>query len=230
MPENQTTRLNKYLAHTLGISRREADLRISSGQVQVNGEVAELGQTINPNFDKVSVDTIDVAFKPNNYTYVLFNKPVGYVCSRNKQGDAPTIYSLLPNKFMKLKTAGRLDKDSCGLLLLTDDGDTIFQMTHPKFAKKKTYQVLLNKPLKNTDLENLKTGVQLEDGVSKLLVKSSDDVTKPNMYIVSMFEGRNRQIRRTFKQLGYSVTHLERTAMGPYNLKQLGTELYLQIT
>lgn len=224
------TRLNKYLAQTLGISRREADLYIEQGKVVVNGHVASLGKVIIPGRDSVSVNnnTIDVVHR--RYSYVLMNKPVGYVCSRKQQGDSPTIYNLLPRQYQHLKVAGRLDKDSQGLLLLTDDGDLIYKLTHPKFGKEKTYQVGLNKPLKPSEISKLSSGIELEDGTSQLKVSAVPAFSKkPNMYTVSMHEGRNRQIRRTFKALGYHVTFLERTSFGPYKLTQLTDKTYLQI-
>ena len=149
------------------------------------------------------------------------------MCSRKQQGDSPTVYDLLPRNYHHLKVAGRLDKDSQGLVLLTDDGDTIFKLTHPKFAKKKVYTVGLNKPLKKPDKQMIEDGIELEDGISKFQItstKSQNSKTKnpkPNTYNVTMHEGRNRQIRRTFKALGYSVTYLERTQFGPYLLDNL---------
>ncbi len=141
----------------------------------------------------------------------------------------------MPRHYHHLKVAGRLDRDSCGLVLLTDDGDTIFQLTHPKFGKQKTYHVGLNKPLKLEDKQHIEKGVKLEDGTSKFAISTllkSDAATKPklpNLYKITMYEGRNRQIRRTFKHLGYSVTHLERTKFSTYSLAQLGNQTYLQI-
>jgi 23S rRNA pseudouridine2605 synthase len=219
MPE--PIRLNKYLAHTLGISRREADMRIEQGRVAINGIAAHLGNIVHPSRDKITVDTSDVVAKPKRYTYLLLNKPVGYVCSRKRQDSSPTIYQLLPRQYHHLKVAGRLDKDSCGLVLLTDDGDTIYNLTHPKFSKAKKYIVGLNKPVKPADMSQLEKGVRLEDGISKLSVSAIENSRWPNRYKITMFEGRNRQIRRTFKHLGYSVTHLERTELGSYRLDQI---------
>lgn len=213
-------RLNKYLAHMTGMSRREADQAIDAGHVLVNGRLARLGNVIQPDRDKIEVRGQSVQSRPKRYTYLLLNKPTGYVCSRKQQGDAPTIYALLPREHQHLKVAGRLDKDSCGLVLLTDDGDAIYKLTHPKFVKEKVYHVGLNKPLKSGDRKTIVQGVELEDGVSKLKIADLKS-QKPNMYKVTMHEGRNRQIRRTFKSLGYTVTHLERQSIGPLNLGDL---------
>ena len=228
-------RLNKYLAHTFGISRREADNKIEAGHVVVNGKVAALGTIIVPERDKVVLDHTPVIHHTKRYTYVLMNKPTGFVCSRKQQGTNQTIYSILPRELHHLKVAGRLDKDSCGLLLLTDDGDTIFKLTHPKFSKQKIYYVTLNKPLSQKHKEHIENGIILEDGISKLQIASitlrnpKTAHIKPNTYKITMHEGRNRQIRRTFKQLGYTVTYLERIKLGAYSLNDLGKKRYLQI-
>lgn len=230
---NDPVRLNKHLAHTLGISRREADSRIEQGRVMVNGKVASLGNVIQPGRDTITTEGSTVSTEAKRYTHLLLNKPVGYVCSRKQQGLTPTVYSLLPRQYHHLKVAGRLDKDSCGLVLLTDDGDLIFNLTHPKFSKEKVYHVGLNKPLTPGDLVKIESGIELEDGVSKFIVTklsgSTNPKNKPNMYKVVMSEGRNRQIRRTFGSLRYMVTHLERQAFGPYKLSQLNNKQYLQI-
>lgn len=221
-------RLNKYLAHTFGLSRREADERIKQGRVLINGSIASLGNVIDPSRDKVSFDNQVIASAPKRYTYLLMNKPVGYICSRKQQGDTPTIYSLLPRQYHHLKVAGRLDKDSCGLLLLTDDGDTIFKLTHPKFGKEKVYNIAINKPLSAADIKKINGGIKLEDGTSNMSVHSHKSLL-PNSYSVRMSEGRNRQIRRTLKALGYTVTHLERISFGEYSLSRLNEKLYLHL-
>lgn len=221
-------RLNKHLAHTTGISRRQADELIAAGKVWVNHQPAQLGAIVQPTRDTITVENKSLSQQSARYTYLLMNKPTGFVCSRKQQGEVPTIYSLLPREYHHLKVAGRLDKDSCGLLLLTDDGDTIFKLTHPKFQKEKTYIISLNKPLKPEDEKKIQTGVQLEDGPSKFKISRTHH-SKPNTYKVTMHEGRNRQIRRTLKALGYTITHLERISFGVYSLSDLREKTYLQI-
>lgn len=206
-------RLNKFLAHATGMSRRQADDMISHGRVSINGHTAELGMPVK-NTDSVTLDGKNIAGQ-QDYTYVMLYKPTGYVCSRRRQGDTPTIYELLPENYHYLKPVGRLDKDSSGLLLLSDDGDFAHRMTHPGFAKTKIYSVTLDKPLEPLHQQMISDyGVQLEDGVSKFLVAKDND----NSYIITMQEGRNRQIRRTFAALGYVVTCLHRKSFGNYSL------------
>ena len=152
----------------------------------------------------------------------MLNKPVGYVSSRKAQGEVPTLYELLPEKYQKLKTVGRLDKNSSGLILLTNDGDFAFKHTHPKFYKLKTYLVELDQtlaPLHQQEISDF--GIHLEDGLSKLfLTKLDEDRLK---WQVEMSEGRNRQIRRTFAALGYKVVKLHRIEFDHYQLGDLKT-------
>ena len=211
-------RLNKFLAERLGISRREADDAISGGKVLVNGKVAVLGSRIDNN-DKICYNNKVVPFA-TDFLYLALNKPVGYVCSRKKQGDAPTIYELLPKKYQALKTVGRLDKDSSGIILLTNDGDFAFQMTHPKFIKTKIYEVQLNRALEPLHQQEISDfGIEIGDGISKLGLTRLDD-SRLN-WEVTMSEGRNRQIRRTFNALGYQVVKLHRKQFGQYALSGL---------
>ncbi|MBR2741597.1 rRNA pseudouridine synthase [Candidatus Saccharibacteria bacterium] len=162
-------RLNKFLSERLGVSRREADELISAGRVTVDGNIAILGTKIDSS-SKIFCNNKIVPFE-TEYKYVAFHKPVGYVCSRRAQGSAPTLYDLLPKEFQKLKTVGRLDKDSSGLILLTNDGDFAFQMTHPKFRKTKVYEVELDRPLEPLHQQIISDyGVMLDDGPSQFKI------------------------------------------------------------
>ena len=237
-------RLNKFLAERIGVSRREADDLITSGKITVNDAKAVLGARIDKN-DKVCYNKDIVPFE-TNFLYLAFNKPVGYVCSRRSQGNTPTLYELLPQEYRQLKTVGRLDKDSSGLILLTNDGDFAYQMTHPKFHKEKIYEVELDRPLEPLHQQMISDyGIMLDDGPSKFtIVKKLADLSfedrkigrahlsmseKDNQqvgYIVTLSEGRNRQIRRTFAALGYTVTKLHRTKFGKYQLSGLKSGAY----
>lgn len=212
-------RLNKFLAEKVGLSRREADNFIAAGRVSLNGKVAELGARVKDG-DKILLDGKEIENSPSEYIYLMLNKPEGYVSSRKSQGDVPTLYELLPEEYRKLKTVGRLDKNSSGLILLTNDGDFAFSHTHPKFYKIKTYIVSLNRALEPLHQQEISDfGIQLEDGPSKLfLTKLNDERTE---WQVEMSEGRNRQIRRTFSALGYEVEKLHRIEFGNYKLGDL---------
>lgn len=216
--EQPATRLNKHLALTLGISRREADDLIARGDIAINGTVAILGNSITDN-DVITVKGKPLATTPS-YKYIAFHKPVGYVCSRKAQGDNPTIYDLLPGEMASLKPVGRLDKDSSGLLLLTNDGDFAHQMTHPSFRKVKVYQVILDHALEPLHQQMIcDYGVEIGDGTSKLGLEKIDESRQH--WIITMSEGRNRQIRRTFLALGYKVVELHRTTFGKYAIGSL---------
>jgi 23S rRNA pseudouridine2605 synthase len=216
MAEEETVRLNKYLALQLGISRREADEIIEREQVTINGTTATLGARFHPG-DTIAVKG-DTVTDNTTYQYLMLNKPVGYVCSRRAQGESPTIYEILPPKYHMLKPVGRLDRNSSGLILLSNDGDFAYRMTHPKFVKTKIYQATLDHDLAPLHQQMISDyGVQLDDGISKLMLEHLDDNSRKT-WKVTMHEGRNRQIRRTFGSLGYEVEKLHRTNFGNYSL------------
>lgn len=221
--DDDSTRLNKYLAFHVGISRREADDIITKGRVSINGKPASIGERV------VASDDIRINGKPldtsTSTDYIMLHKPVGYVCSRKQQGESPTIYTLLPEKHHSLKTVGRLDRDSSGLILLTNDGDFAQRMTHPGQGKTKKYEVSLDRPLEPLHQQMISDfGVDLDDGKSQLLLERQSDDRRE--WIVIMHEGRNRQIRRTFAALGYVVSKLHRTDFGPYTLGNLPSGKY----
>lgn len=210
-------RLNKYIATNFGVSRREADILIQQGKVQINGKVAAIGQRVDDG-DEIKLNGQAVA--PKELIYIVLNKPVGYVCSKKRQGDTPTIYELLPEDLRSLKSVGRLDKDSSGLLLMTNDGDFAFQMTHPKFYKTKKYSVEIDRALAPLHQQIIADfGINLPDGLSKMGLERLDDDRK--RWDVTLHEGRNRQIRRTFEALGYKVTALHRYKFDDYELAGL---------
>ena len=214
--DNQQVRLNKFLAERIGVSRREADELIAAGRVFVDDKPAMLGARIDKNA-KVCYNGNIIPFE-TGYSYIAMNKPIGYVCSRRAQGPAPTIYDILPKEYRHLKTVGRLDKDSSGLILLTNDGDFAYQMTHPKFRKTKVYEVALDRPLEPLHQQMISDyGVMLDDGPSRFMVIKTAETS----YLVTLSEGRNRQIRRTFAALGYKVVKLHRIAFGKYELSGL---------
>lgn len=199
------------------LSRRSADAAIESGRVTVDGQPAEKGTEVT----ETSVVTLDghtVKSEAPKVTIIL-NKPVEYVCSRNGQG-SQTIYELLPPEYQHLNPVGRLDKDSSGLLLLTNDGDLANELAHPRYQKTKVYEVALNKPLQPLHHQMIcDHGVTLSDGLSKFQITQLERGNTE--YEIQMSEGRNRQIRRTFEVLGYYVNKLHRTHFGPYILADL---------
>lgn len=221
-------RLNKFIAQATGLSRRAADQAIVDGRVLVNNKRPSAGQDVTEN-DEVSLDHSKLQTTNSQLITIMLNKPVGYVCSRDGQGNR-TIYELLPEELHALKPIGRLDKNSSGLLLLTTDGQLAYELTHPKFQKTKIYKIALNKPLELSHrMQISEQGVMLDDGPSKLELDQINN-TDENNWKVTMSEGRNRQIRRTFEELGYNVVKLHRTQFGEYKLDDLGIGKTKKIT
>jgi pseudouridine synthase len=213
-------RLSKYLASLpeLKLSRRKADELIEQGVVFVEDSKAIIGEQIREG-SKITLFKKDYIFtsEPQTVTTVLINKPYGVVCSRDGQGKK-SIYELIPKNLHDLKVAGRLDSDSTGLVILTNSGDQIQQLTHPSKNHKKLYEIKLSKVLSAEDANQIiNRGVNIGDArASRFNVRKVED-----HYEVTLSEGRNRQIRRTFEKLGYHVTRLHRTRMGQFELGEL---------
>jgi 23S rRNA pseudouridine2605 synthase len=208
-------RINRFIAASTGLSRRAADEAVANGRVTINGKPASAGDQAESDM-QVALDGQSITPR-TIHTYLALNKPAGYVSSRSRQGSDPTIYELLPSSYHHLRTAGRLDRDSSGLMLLSDDGDFIFRHTHPSQDHAKTYDLTLSRPFAPTSRERLEHGVQLDDGLSLVTVVGYDG---PRV-TVSLTEGRNRQLRRTFGALGYGIEDLHRIKIGDYGLGEL---------
>lgn len=218
-------RINKYIALSTGVSRRAADDIIARGRVLVNGNSPQPGHDVS---DTDVVTLSGRVITPAAKTTIMLNKPAGYVVSRDGQG-SKTIYQLLPDELHHLKPVGRLDKDSSGLLLLTNDGDLANDLTHPSKEKIKVYEVTLLKPLQPLHHQMITDhGVMLDDGPSKLQLQRLKEGDNRD-WIVKMHEGRNRQIRRTFSALGYEVAKLHRTNFGNYSIEDLQPARFKQI-
>lgn len=207
-------RINKYVALATGISRRSADKALIEGRIKINGVSVQQGYDVQKN-DTVTFDGHNIDAEVN-ITTLMLNKRAGFVTSRDGQGDK-TVYDLIPENLHHLKPVGRLDKYSSGLLLMTNDGKIAHELTHPSFKKQKLYEIELNHNLSPEHRMLIQNkGVLLDDGPSSFTIKPSiDDKT----WTIQLTEGRNRQIRRTFETLGYSITRLHRIQFGPYALK-----------
>ena len=216
-------RINKYVALATGMSRRAADRALEEQRVRINGGIVMPGALVHPD-DAVTLDGKELSL-PESTVTIMLNKPVGYVVSRDGQG-SKTIYDLLPPELHHLKPIGRLDKDSSGLLLLTNDGQLAHELTHPSFQKLKVYEVELDRPIEPLHRQMISDhGIALDDGVSKLQLERLEEGSDKK-WRVTMHEGRNRQIRRTFAALGYEVIKLHRTHFGNYTLSTLAARKY----
>lgn len=214
-------RLNKFMADAGHCARRKADALIAAGHVQVNGEtVTEMGHKVNPDTDQVSVDGKPLTLAKKYY--MAFHKPAGIVTSRRGGRNQKTLYHILPPAFQSLDPAGRLDLDSSGLLILSNDGDFINRITHPRYHQPKLYRIELDRSLERKDLATLKAGVRLLPENKLARMSEIRPLSSDNRRLqVTLITGYNRQIRRSLAALGYSVRTLERLAFGPIPLGDL---------
>ena len=230
-------RLSRFLAHAGVASRRHAETLISEGRVLVNGiPVTTQGTRIDPLRDHVSVDGKPIQTKTQR-VYVLLHKPIGYVSTAHDPEGRPTVMDLLSPEVRALRVypVGRLDIDSSGLLLLTNDGDFALHLSHPRYVQEKHYEALVRGYPAATTLETLRKGVTFteDDGSQhrsspaqvRLLHRSGAD----SVLAITIHEGRKRQIRRMLAAVGYPVLRLSRVAIGPLSLKgvPLGKWRYL---
>lgn len=201
-------RLNKYISNAGICSRRKADELISEGRVKVNNTVIrDLGVKVSLE-DKVQVDNNLIS--TGTRMYVLVNKPRNVICTRNDENDRKTIIDLLPEKFKHLYPVGRLDRNTTGVILLTNDGTLTQNLLHPTKKIKKVYKAKVSRPLSDKELMDMTTGITLEDGISKfdkIVELHEDDSFR---YGIEIHSGKNRVIRRMFESIGNEVIKLDR--------------------
>ncbi len=216
-------RLNKFLAHAGVGSRRHCDDLIASGRVAVDGHaVRELGVQVDPEAQAVSVD--GHAVRTERHVHWLVNKPRGYLCTNHDPAGRPLAVDLVPHVPQRVYTVGRLDEDSEGLLLLTNDGELAHQLMHPRFGVEKTYDVLVAGNPSRADLEQLLKGVWLADGhVHARRVKRLKKRGEATWLRIVLAEGKNREVRRMLARLNHKVMRLRRIAIGPIRIGGLGS-------
>lgn len=220
-------RLNKYISQTGYCSRRQADDLIQKGKVLVNSiPMKELGTKIDPTVDEVRIKQGPILKPSKTKTLLMLNKPKGFVCTKSDPFESQTVYELLPTQYQTLFTIGRLDKDTEGLLLFTNDGELANQLTHPKFGKEKTYLVTVRGKLDEKDLKRLSKPMYLRDYVvkgAKVKEISHDKDKDRSLLEVTISEGKNRQIHNMFLVLKHPVKRLVRVSFGDYQLGKLRT-------
>ncbi len=216
-------RLNHFLAMSGVCSRRAADGMIAGGRVEVNGElVRELGVRVDPEHDDVRFDGSRIT--PERPVYVLFNKPAGVVCTNAKNEQKKRVIDFLPQVRGRLFTVGRLDADSEGLILVTNDGSFALEMTHPRYGVPKLYAVLARGRIEQEELDKARGGVWLSEGPTAGMNVKVERVAKDKTYLkVTLREGKNREIRRVFAKLEHPVIELKRVRIGDLNLHGLST-------
>ncbi|MBP3624242.1 MAG: rRNA pseudouridine synthase [Peptococcaceae bacterium] len=217
-------RLQKYLASAGVASRRASEKLILEGKVAVNGKVVkELGTKVIPGKDKVTVDGKPVRTE-EQLVYYLMNKPAGYLTTVKDTHDRPTVMDLLAGIPYRVFPVGRLDFETEGLLLLTNDGEFAYRMTHPKFKIKKTYLATVQGELTKERLQMLREGVELEDGkTAPAEVKVVRQEKHRTVVEITIHEGKNRQVRRMFKAVKNPVLELKRINVGGLTLKGVGS-------
>lgn len=221
---SEIVRLQRYISMSGAASRRHAEEMILAGRVKVDGKIVdELGTKVEIGANKVYLDGEELKIVSKKY-YIMLNKPEGYICSVTDQFDRPTVIDIikedLPN--VSLHPVGRLDFDTSGLLLLTNDGDFTYRITHPKHNVPKTYVATLKGGIEIKHLAQLRKGVKVEDYVtSPAEVDLIDSYPGRSVVRITIHEGKNRQVRKMFEALGYKVVALHRESVGKVDLGNL---------
>jgi len=218
-PQKEEVRLNRYIANAGICSRREADKLIEAGEIKINNEVVTaLGTKVKPD-DKVKYK--GKVISPEKPVYVLLNKPKDFITTTSDPDERKTVMQLVSNACdERIYPVGRLDRNTTGLLLFTNDGDLAKKLSHPSGNVKKIYQVDLNKPITEEDFLKIKEGVVLEDGLAQV---DDIEIISPDSSIlgVEIHIGRNRIVRRIFEHLGYEVIRLDRVMYGGLTKRDL---------
>ena len=202
-------RLNRFLAEAGVAARRKADEMIVAGLVQVNGKkVTQLGMQIDPVHDEVRVNGAPV-YIDNQLVYIVLNKPKDCITTTDDELGRNTVLDLVPHH-SRLYPVGRLDRNTTGVILLTNDGDLAFRLTHPKFHAPKIYKVELHQAIKSQELAVLRRGIRLDDGMTAPCEAELLDPPRNLTVGIVLHEGRNRQVRRMFEAIGHDVKKLER--------------------
>ena len=214
-------RINKYLADKGFASRRRADEMVSAGRVTINGEVATLGANVEEG-DEVTLDGTLISITEKKEEYYIMNKPKGVICTVSDDRGRKTVMDLLPEGIGRVFPVGRLDYETEGLLILTNDGDLAFRLTHPSSEIPKTYMARIEGTLTEKDLNPIRSGIELDGVLTKKckahIVETNKAYTKVHITIT---EGRNRQVRRMFEAIGKNIEFLKRVSIGQLKLKGL---------
>lgn len=217
-------RLQKFLANAGVCSRRKAEEYILDGKVKVNGKVVnELGRKVNPDKDEIIFESKIIRLQ-NNMVYILLNKPIGYVTTVKEQFNRPTVIDLLNGVKEKVLPVGRLDMYTSGALILTNDGDFIYQVTHPKYEIEKTYQATVKGIVTKEDIKKLENGVEIDDyisGKAKVKILKIDKEDNISRLKITIHEGKNREVRKMCSAIGKNVIALHRSKIENIDLKDL---------
>lgn len=217
-------RIQKVLSDQGICSRRAAERMIAEGRVKVNGRPVSLGDKMDPDFDKVSIDGKNQRIvRKRKYIYIMLHKPRGYITTASDERGRKTVMDLVADVGRRVYPVGRLDKDSEGLLLLTDDGAFANLLTHPSGGVGKLYRVTVRPRATEEQIVRMSSGVVLDDGVktAPAVIHVAADEPGRTVLEMTLFEGRNREIRRMCEAVGLEVIRLKRSAEGPVKLGML---------
>lgn len=214
-------RLQRFLSQAGIASRREAEQKILCGQVRVNGVVAELGTKVDPQRDRVTYQKRTLQI-PSRFSYLIFHKPTQVMVTRKDPENRKTVYQCIAHLDPSMRAVGRLDYDSEGLLLFTNDGELAYRLTHPSYAIAKVYRVLLDAVPTERLLQALEKGIELEGGEKTAPAKLRLLTSTPEIWVeIQIHEGKKRQVRRMFEWGGHSVKRLVRLRLGSLSLEGL---------
>ena len=232
MQINMEERLQKYLAECGIASRRKCEEYIIQGKVQVNGKtITELGVKVNPEKDKITFEGKNVK-QEDKKVYILLNKPIGYVTTSDEQFGRDKVLDLVKVR-ERVVPVGRLDMYTSGALILTNDGDFVYKVTHPKHEITKTYTVTVKGIIQNEEVEQLKNGVKIDDYITrpaKVKILKTDEEKDISRLEITIHEGKNRQVRKMCESVGRKVIALHRSKIGNIGVKdiELGKWRYLK--
>lgn len=225
----EAVRLQKFLSRAGIASRREAERLIQAGRVRVNGSVVtELGVRVDPESDAVEVDGAPVEISRTRW--IVLHKPPGVLTTRRDPGGGRIVYDLLPPEHRELRYVGRLDRDTEGLLLLTNDGDLLHRLTHPSFEVEREYWAKVKGAVESTTLERLSGGVLLEDGPARAKRAWRPRGAPQDELRLILTEGRKREVRRLLMEVGHPVLRLRRERFGPVSLGALERGSWRELT
>ena len=229
----QDMRLQKFIANSGFCSRRKAEELIANGRVKVNGHVVtELGVKIDSEKDKVYINDKLIS-SVTSYKYILLNKPIGYVTTVKDQFDRPKVTDLIKGVGISLLPVGRLDMYTSGALILTNDGDFIYKVTHPKNEIEKTYNATVKGVITDEDVQMLRNGVKIEDYVSgkaKVRILKIDQEKNISRIEITIHEGKNREVRKMCEAIGKKVIALHRSKIGKISVENLKIGKWRELT
>lgn len=227
-------RINKYIANAGIASRRKAENLVTEGRIRVNGQVIyDLAYQVDEANDIVEFDEKKIDIASEKLVYILLNKPEGYITSSKDQFGRKDVMDLVSDIRERIYPVGRLDYETSGLLLMTNDGDLTYRITHPKHEFGKTYIASIRGIPTNEDLKSFENGLEIEDYITakaKISVLKTDPKKNYSVCRVTIHEGRNRQVRKMFNAIDHPVMNLKRVALGKININNVEVGKYRHLT